>query len=46
MSDERPATLLSVRDLVVRFAGFSFRFIDLAPAEQAELIARAQVAES
>ena len=31
-------------DLVVRFAGFSFRFIDLAPAEQAELIARADAA--
>jgi len=32
-------------ELVVRFAGFSFRFIDLAPAEQAELIARAEAAE-
>ena len=32
-------------DLVVRFTGFSFRFIDLAPAEQAELIARAHAAQ-
>ena len=32
-------------DLVVRFAGFSSRFIDLSALEQAELIARAEAAE-
>jgi len=31
-------------DLVVRFAGFSARFIDLSPAEQQELIERAEAA--
>jgi len=31
-------------DLVVRFAGFSARFIDMSPAEQQELIERAEAA--